>query len=297
MWDRMRLGIKNRKDPATRKLENEGLVKFHSKKRRGINKEKIKEFGRITYDFWSGVKYIVVLSALLWWIPLFGPMLAGYIGGRRTGGPKKGFVASIVGLFVIGLTYYMLVHGFLSAYIVNISSYLNAQIAGISTHTLIGPYTEFLRYYWSEFFTSITIGIPFGANSYVLTIIFAYIGGVLSFEKRKEYTDGVRSLDRVRNKVQRHADVSSSAKAVSSSTPRSSTPRSNSPRKSLKNLEAVKVNASSKGSGGNKKSTSESKEGSSKKKKTRSEEIQNKSKPKTKVKHHSETDGDDWQLL
>ncbi|MFW5952971.1 MAG: hypothetical protein ACOCSJ_02290, partial [Candidatus Natronoplasma sp.] len=104
----MHLRRKKYRDPATRKLQEEGLLKFKRQDRRGSTLRKIKEFGKITYDFWSGVKYIVFLSALLWWIPLFGPMLAGYVGGRRTGGPKKGIFASIVGLGIIAAVYYLL---------------------------------------------------------------------------------------------------------------------------------------------------------------------------------------------
>jgi len=275
----MRIGRNKKEDPATRKLEKEGLMKFHSRKQRRINKEKIKEFGRITYDFWSGVKYIVILSALLWWIPLFGPMLAGYVGGRRTGGPKKGLVASIVALFVIGLAYYMLIHGFLSSYFTDFSDLVGNQLAATSTHTLIAPYYDFLRYYWSQFFTNITTSIPFGANNYVLTIIFAYIGGILSLEKRKEYTEGVRSLDRVKNKLGKETKAPSRDKKVSYDTP----------RKSLKNLEAVKANDSKKRTS---KNESDSQRSNQKRKSN-----PNRDKKSFRVEHHTKSNGDDWQLL
>lgn len=280
--------IRKEKDPATKKLESEGIVRFQSIGQRKINKEKIKEFGRITYDFWSGVKYIVVLSALLWWIPLFGPMLAGYVGGRRTGGPKRGLIASIVALFIIGLVQYALFYGFLSTHFTNLSSYITAQVATISGHTLLEPYTEFLRYYWGEFISRITVGIPFGSNNYVLTVIFAYIGGILSLEKRKEYTDGVRSLDGVKDHLRKYAEGASRKKSAPSNTL----------TKRLKNLEPIKVNDSKKVDGEDKAySCSESDQESSSKSSLDSSIFEDEPKPRSRVEHHSKSNGDDWQLL
>src|SRR2546422_6965012 len=46
-----------------------------------------------TYSLWGAVKYILVLSVLLWWLPTIGQMIAGYIGGRRAGGQWRGVVA------------------------------------------------------------------------------------------------------------------------------------------------------------------------------------------------------------
>ena len=37
----------------------------------------------VVYSFWSASKYVLVLSLILWWLPMFGQMIAGYVGGRR----------------------------------------------------------------------------------------------------------------------------------------------------------------------------------------------------------------------
>ncbi len=50
----------------------------------------------VVYSFWSASKYVLILSIMLWWLPMFGQMIAGYVGGRRAGGPWKGVAASIV---------------------------------------------------------------------------------------------------------------------------------------------------------------------------------------------------------
>src|SRR3972149_5724978 len=41
------------------------------------------------FSFWSSSRIILILSFLLWWIQPAGPMIAGYVGGRRAGSPWK----------------------------------------------------------------------------------------------------------------------------------------------------------------------------------------------------------------
>src|SRR3972149_10597485 len=53
--------------------------------------EELGRFGHhASYSMWGAMKYVPVLSVLLWWLPTFGQMIAGYIGGRRSGGPGGG---------------------------------------------------------------------------------------------------------------------------------------------------------------------------------------------------------------
>src|SRR6266480_1618125 len=50
------------------------------------------------FSFWSSSRVILILSFLLWWIQPAGPMIAGYVGGRRAGSPIKVIFAYIGGL-------------------------------------------------------------------------------------------------------------------------------------------------------------------------------------------------------
>ena len=65
--------------------------------------EEIKKFQdlKVPFSFWSAVKYSFVLTILLWWLPVFGQMVAGFVGGRRAGKPWKGVLAALVPLTVI----------------------------------------------------------------------------------------------------------------------------------------------------------------------------------------------------
>jgi len=290
----MRL-TKRKEDPATRKLEDEGLLRLSSQKKSRVNTQKIKEFGQITYDFWSGVKYIVILSALLWWIPLFGPIIAGYVGGRRTGGPKKGLIASIVSLGIIGVVYYVLVQGYLPVTLEMILSYPAAVVSAAEAHSFFGPYFEFIKLYWSTFFARVMAGVPFGTNSYVLTVIFAYIGGIISLEKRKEYTDGIRWSGRDESEKTIRVKHPKRSAAIPERASYTS-------RRRLEDLKPIKLERGGKSikNRGNSKSDLR-KQLSDKNMKSgdKAERGFQDEKPmeKVSIQHHSRSNGDDWELL
>ncbi len=302
----MHLRRKNYRDPATRKLKEEGLLKLKRQKEHGGTVKKIKELGKITYDFWSGVKYIVVLSAILWWIPLFGPMLAGYVGGRRTGGPKKGILASILGLGIIGALYYFLNYGYVYLTMESIFEYPDRIITVVTSNSFTGPYFEFFQQYWSTFFDRVWTGVPFGSNSYILTMIFAYVGGIISYEKRKEYTDGVRSLDKVKDElssIHRYAKnpmqnqktdaVSKNRAHLGDLQPVRYTGQR---RRKKKFLENQGLNKSNQRSQSKKKKMNKREENV---RQGRSEHMleDERAIPQSEVRHHSKSNGEDWEFL
>ena len=47
--------------------------------------------------------WIVALSILLGWIPVVGPAIAGYVGGRKAGSPGRGVVAGIIPAIALGV--------------------------------------------------------------------------------------------------------------------------------------------------------------------------------------------------
>src|SRR5437867_1604576 len=49
------------------------------------------------FSFWSSSRVILILSFLLWWFPPAGPMIAGYVGGRRAGSPIKVVIFAYIG--------------------------------------------------------------------------------------------------------------------------------------------------------------------------------------------------------
>ena len=51
----------------------------------------------------AGAGWMVLLSILLFWLPIVGPLIAGFIGGRVAGSAGNGFVAAILPAIIIGL--------------------------------------------------------------------------------------------------------------------------------------------------------------------------------------------------
>lgn len=141
----------------------------------------------VVYSFWSASKYVLILSVMLWWLPMFGQMIAGYVGGRRAGGPWKGVAASILPVVCL----YGVITGFetgvLPSHVFGIAIAPAAVSAALSTSVpFISPYIQFSSEYVGAFVDSLAGGSPYGINTYVLTVAFAYVGGVLAEQNRRE---------------------------------------------------------------------------------------------------------------
>jgi hypothetical protein len=149
--------------------------------------------GNVVYSFWSASKYVLILSLMLWWLPMFGQMIAGYVGGRRAGGPWKGVAATIIP--VVGLYAVMtgFDSGFLPSHVFGVAIAPAAVGATLSSSVpLISPYIQFSSEYLGSFVDALAGSSPYGINTYVLTVAFAYVGGVLAEQNRREieYTSG-----------------------------------------------------------------------------------------------------------
>ena len=59
------------------------------------------------YGVLRGMLWCTVLGALLFWLPVLGPALAGYVGGRKAGGPVRAVVAVAIpaAVLLLGLAY------------------------------------------------------------------------------------------------------------------------------------------------------------------------------------------------
>ena len=147
----------------------------------------------VVFSFWSAAKYTLILSLMLWWLPMFGQMIAGYVGGRRAGGPWKGVAASIIP--VVGLYTVMtgFDSGFLPSHLFGVAI-APAAIGASLTHSIpfISPYLQFSSNYVGSFVNALSGASPYGINTYVLTVAFAYVGGVLAEQNRREieYSSG-----------------------------------------------------------------------------------------------------------
>jgi hypothetical protein len=151
----------------------------------GNEGKKVKR-ARKAYSIWSAMKYTMILSILLWWLPVFGQMIAGYIGGRKAGSPWRGLIAAIlpvIALFAVITTLDYVFTQNLYGSGTTTTSLLAGFTAGMP---VVGPYLDFTREYVAKFIDSLAGTSPYGLNSYVITLAFAYIGGILADQTRRE---------------------------------------------------------------------------------------------------------------
>ncbi len=139
------------------------------------------------FSFWSSARVILILSFLLWWIQPAGPMIAGYVGGRRSGSAMKGVFAAILPVIVILIANTAYTRGVGSTQIDLVASIPQAVAGGAaSILPFLLPYKEFLVGYMTGFVNALQSTFGMGTNGYLMVIIFAYIGGLIADQTRRE---------------------------------------------------------------------------------------------------------------
>jgi len=176
-------------DETTKSLLNHGVYRVEMQ-----DHEQGHFHHKVPFSFWSGVKYTFVLSVLLWWMPTVGQMIAGYVGGRRTGSPWKGVFAAIVPLVIIFGVAYAMDHGYLglrSDYFWTLPSMVVHSVSG--TVPALAPYVDFAVQYFSQFIVAMRSTFFLGSNGYMVTVVFAYVGGIMAEQARREVAATGRS--------------------------------------------------------------------------------------------------------
>ncbi len=116
-----------------------------------------------------------------------GQMIAGYVGGRRTGAPWKAVLAAILPLILIFIVGYAVDHGYIgldSETVASLPSTIAQQVSGAIP--AIGPYLGYIVSYLAAFIVAMKTTFAMGTNGYLVTIVFAYIGGVMAEQARRE---------------------------------------------------------------------------------------------------------------
>ncbi|MGQ0796570.1 MAG: hypothetical protein ACT4OI_01705 [Methanobacteriota archaeon] len=149
------------------------------------------EIGRFhdgpAFSFWSSSRIILILSLLLWWIQPAGPMIAGYVGGRRAGSPWKAVVAALAPVVVILVANYAYTHNFAASQIDFVASLpLVVGDGAASILPFLAPYRDFLIAYLQGFVEALRATFGMGTNGYLMVILFAYIGGLIGEQTRRE---------------------------------------------------------------------------------------------------------------
>lgn len=185
------IGRKDARDE--REQARDGRVPYRLASYEHDNEGKRFKSSNVVFSFWSAAKYVLILSLILWWLPMFGQMIAGYVGGRRAGGPWKGVAAAIVPVVGIFGVMAAFEQGWLPSHIGGVAI-APAAIGAALTNGIpfLSPYLQFSQEYVGSFVDTLAGASPYGINTYVLTVAFAYVGGVLAEQNRREieYTSG-----------------------------------------------------------------------------------------------------------
>ncbi len=171
-------------EQTTHSLLRSGVYRLHD-----VEDEEIESIrgATVAYSFWSAAKYTFILTVLLWWLPVFGQMIAGYVGGRRAGTPGRAILAALLPLiFIFGISYAFdsgLIPSEVNGIVIDPEALMNGAGENIP---FVGPYLAFATMYinsWMGAVQSITL---LKVDNYIVTIAFAYIGGIIADQTRRE---------------------------------------------------------------------------------------------------------------
>ncbi len=141
---------------------------------------------RRPFSFYAAVKVTFVLSLLLWWLPLFGQMIAGYVGGRKAGSPNRGMLAAMI---PVGLFSFM-IYGADVGLLPHLSFLCDSNgplIAAFSEDIpALGAIMTIVVGYLESFLAAVGNTTSLQINSYIITVAFAYVGGILAEQNRNE---------------------------------------------------------------------------------------------------------------
>ncbi|MCL2785920.1 MAG: hypothetical protein FWD81_01680 [Methanomassiliicoccaceae archaeon] len=165
-----------------------GFLSFLGKRKVEVCTKDKKEC--VISNIFSAIRYTLLISMLLWWIPIVGQALAGYVGGRKAGTPARGMVATLASVLVlIGLM------TIISSGIIGGLNFLNSEprelVEAIGMDfPLLGWLLAGILWYMQAFFAFFGGTTSMKVNIYIITVVFGLIGGVIADQHAKEVARG-----------------------------------------------------------------------------------------------------------
>jgi len=137
-------------------------------------------------EFWEGVKYTVTLSLMLWWIPIFGQAIAGYVGGRKAGTPLRGVIAALIPVDIILMIniMYRIVAFQTNVDVVGTAAVMSSGFTDVIPN--LYPYFAVSISYVSSYFLALQSLIQLEPSMYLLVVTFAMIGGLMAEQGRRD---------------------------------------------------------------------------------------------------------------
>ncbi len=133
-----------------------------------------KETGK--YSIKGSLVVALLGTILLWWLPIFGPMLSGYVAGRVSGTKYKGLLTTSIIAAIFGLSSYML------TYYVNTPEYIVSYLNGTIIYHIrvVDPFLSSFFYNLGVSFSSFTNFLVEVPQNWAVLIAFGFLGGSMS---------------------------------------------------------------------------------------------------------------------
>lgn len=179
----------NTKDQATKSLMKSGVYRLsdESEEKEKTRRSWLFSSSDDPFSYWSAVKYGSVLMFLLWWIPIFGPMIAGYVAGRRAGTPLKGVFAVSIPLAVVFFVATLVTIKIIPTVWFGVDLAPDAIFGALaSAAPVFGPFVNFTTGYLESFIATIQGTAGIRLDFYILGIAFAYVGGAMALQSLRE---------------------------------------------------------------------------------------------------------------
>lgn len=135
------------------------------------------------YSPGKGAIYSFAFAIMLWWLPVAGPAIAGYLSGRKAGSSSHALQSSlIVAAVMTFLTFALLpIKGGIAGLI---GGYLSTGVAALAQSPLTASSTVFTDLYTGYgLIRTFALIIP---SSLVTLVVFSYVGGTYSEFKAQE---------------------------------------------------------------------------------------------------------------
>jgi hypothetical protein len=172
--------------------DSAGILSFLGGKRKvGADAGEKKE--SVFANLGAAIRITLLLSMLLWWIPLLGHGIAGYVGGRRAGTPARGMIVTLASVMVLMGVAAAISSGFIGGF-----DFLNTEPSElVSAIGMDFPLLGTL-FSWMLLFLQSALGMVTGTTSmklniYIITVVFGLAGGTLADLHAKEVAKGTPS--------------------------------------------------------------------------------------------------------
>lgn len=162
-------------DPTTNKLLKKGVYNFD-------NGEYVDDDRHISFferNMVVGMWYVFILSVLLWWLPVFGQMIAGYLGGRKAGTSIRGVFVTLIPCFIIIILLVLIDVGLLPS-LGGLAAIPSSLIGGV------GSVSPQAGAYIAGIYNSLLALMGLNGNGIIVIMVFGLIGGMMADMNKKE---------------------------------------------------------------------------------------------------------------